>query len=106
MDKVLQGDAVEVLSEMRQNSVQTCVTSPPYFNLRDYGVEGQLGTEDSVEEYVENLVQVFRGVRCHPRALRRDGIRPGTGQVYASLRSPERRDRLESLRHGAPPIFE
>jgi site-specific DNA-methyltransferase (adenine-specific) len=63
MDKVFQGDAIDVLPELRPDSAQMCVTSPPYFNLRDYGVEGQIGTEDSVEEYVGNLVEVFRGAK-------------------------------------------
>jgi DNA modification methylase len=43
--------------------VQMCVTSPPYFGLRDYGVEGQLGIEPTVDKYVDNLVEVFRLVR-------------------------------------------
>lgn len=51
-------------------SVQTCVTSPPYFGLRDYGCAGQLGLESSVQEYVQNLVGVFRLVR---ECLRDDG---------------------------------
>nr|WP_241675204.1 site-specific DNA-methyltransferase [Acinetobacter guerrae] len=43
--------------------VQTCITSPPYFGLRDYGVDGQLGLESTVDEYVQNMVEVFRFVR-------------------------------------------
>ncbi|EQD75643.1 DNA cytosine methylase, partial [mine drainage metagenome] len=43
--------------------VQTCVTSPPYFGLRDYGVEGQIGLERNPAEYVERIVDVFRAVR-------------------------------------------
>ena len=54
---------------MNSESVYTCVTSPPYFNLRDYGASGQLGREDTPEEYVEKLVEVFREVRrvLHPK---------------------------------------
>ena len=50
-------------------SVQCVVTSPPYFGLRDYGVEGQIGLEATPEEYVAKLVEVFRGIRqvCAPR---------------------------------------
>lgn len=48
---------------VRPGSVQTCVTSPPYFGLRDYGVEGQLGLEQTPDEYVANMVEVFRCVR-------------------------------------------
>lgn len=51
-------------------SVNMCVTSPPYFRLRDYGVDGQIGLENSPEEYIGRLVEVFRGVR---RVLRDDG---------------------------------
>ena len=45
---ILQGDALELLRTLPPESVHTCVTSPPYYNLRDYGVEGQIGNEDSV----------------------------------------------------------
>ena len=65
---VLQGDALELLRTLPPESVHTCVTSPPYYNLRDYGVEGQIGNEGSVEEYLQALVAVFREVRrvLHP----------------------------------------
>lgn len=64
------GDALTLLREMPERSVQTCVTSPPYYGLRDYGVAGQLGLERTPEEYVAGLVEVFREVR---RVLRDDG---------------------------------
>jgi len=67
---IWQGDVREVLPQLPSESVQCVVTSPPYFGLRDYGVEGQIGLEATVEEYVETLVQVFREVR---RVLRPDG---------------------------------
>ena len=60
---ILQGDALELLRTLPPESVHTCVTSPPYYNLRDYGVEGQIGNEASVEEYLQALVTVFREVR-------------------------------------------
>lgn len=65
MNKILFGDCREIMYELIQNQVkvQTCVTSPPYFGLRDYGVNGQLGLENTVNEYVQNMVQVFRLVR-------------------------------------------
>jgi DNA modification methylase len=68
--EIKQGDAIEVLKAMPEQSVHCCVTSPPYFGLRDYGVEGQIGLERTPEEYVDKLVQVFREVR---RVLRDDG---------------------------------
>lgn len=60
----------ESMAEIPDGVVQTCVTSPPYFNLRDYEVEGQIGLEPTVDAYVERLVGVFREVR---RVLRDDG---------------------------------
>ena len=59
------GDCRELLRAMADGGarVQTCVTSPPYFGLRDYGVEGQIGLENSPAEYVERTVEVFRAVR-------------------------------------------
>lgn len=64
------GDALTVLKGLESESVQSCITSPPYFNLRDYQVENQLGLEASPELYVERLVLIFREVR---RVLRKDG---------------------------------
>ncbi|WP_181350503.1 site-specific DNA-methyltransferase [Thalassobacillus sp. CUG 92003] len=71
VNKILQGDSLTVLNTLSDKSIQTCVTSPPYFGLRDYGVEGQIGLESSVEDYVEKLVQVFREVK---RVLKDDGV--------------------------------
>ncbi len=68
--RVLTGDSRELLRDLPSESVQCCVTSPPYWGLRDYDHPAQIGAEESPEEYVQNLVEVFRGVR---RALRSDG---------------------------------
>jgi DNA modification methylase len=67
---ILVGDVLEKLATLKDESVHCVVTSPPYWGLRDYGVEGQLGLEATVEEYVEKMVAVFREVR---RVLRKDG---------------------------------
>jgi len=67
---VLTGDNRELLPSLEAKSVQCCVTSPPYWGLRDYDHPSQIGAEPSPEEYVENLVDVFRGVW---RVLRPDG---------------------------------
>ena len=64
------GDALAVLSELDAGSVDCIVTSPPYFGLRDYGVDGQLGAEASPAEYVENMRALFAEVR---RVLADDG---------------------------------
>jgi DNA modification methylase len=57
--RVLVGDAVSRLAELPDGSVRTCVTSPPYWGLRDYGNDGQLGLETTPQEFVENLCKVF-----------------------------------------------
>jgi DNA modification methylase len=68
--RLLCGDALEQLRLLPDESVQCCITSPPYWGLRDYGLAGQLGLERTPEEYVAKLVEVFREVR---RVLRGDG---------------------------------
>lgn len=64
------GDCIESLKKLPEQSVNTCVTSPPYYALRDYGVEGQIGLEPTPEEFIQRLLAVFREVR---RVLRDDG---------------------------------
>jgi DNA modification methylase len=61
--RILEGDCRDVLASLEPGSVQTCVTSPPYFGLRDYGTDGQIGLEPSPDEFVQALVGVFRAVR-------------------------------------------
>ena len=56
---VFLGDSREVLKTFPEDVVYTTVTSPPYYNLRDYGTENQIGLEDSLEEYIEQLCLVF-----------------------------------------------
>lgn len=63
------GDCKETLSHLPDQSVHTCVTSPPYFGLRDYGMDEQIGLEETPEAFVAELVSVFREVR---RVLRND----------------------------------
>ena len=80
--EIVCGDALEVLRGLPDESVHCCVTSPPYWSLRDYGVEGQLGLEETMEEYVEKIVEVFREVR---RVLRNDStLWLNLGDSYAS----------------------
>lgn len=68
--QILKGDCVEIMKSLAAGSVHTCVTSPPYWGLRDYGMAGQLGLEATPEEYVAKMVEVFREVK---RVLRDDG---------------------------------
>ncbi len=60
---VHQGDALSLLKEMQSGIVDCIVTSPPYYGLRDYGVDGQIGREQTPEEYIDRLVTVFREAR-------------------------------------------
>jgi DNA modification methylase len=71
LNEIICGDALTVLREMPDESVQCCVTSPPYFGLRDYGCAGQVGLEPTPEEYTERLTEIFREVR---RVLKPDGV--------------------------------
>ena len=68
--KILVGDCRETLKQLPAECVQTCITSPPYFGLRDYGHDGQIGLEQTSQEFVDELVSVFREVK---RVLRDDG---------------------------------
>ncbi len=68
---ILQGDCLDQLKTLPDESVDCCITSPPYYGLRDYGIDGQIGLEQTPEEYVARLVEVFREVR---RVLKDDGI--------------------------------
>jgi DNA modification methylase len=82
MDRIITGDALTMLRTLKDGFIQTCITSPPYFGLRDYGVEGQIGLEISPDEYVARLVEVFREVR---RVLREDGtLWLNLGDTYAN----------------------
>lgn len=90
---IITGDCRETLKTLPAESVQTCVTSPPYFGLRDYGNAAQIGLEETPEQYVAQLVEVFREVR---RVLRDDGtLWLNLGDSYAGPwgnqgRKPER----------------
>src|SRR5262245_29838194 len=80
--KTLIGDVREKLRELADESVHCCITSPPYYGLRNYGVAGQLGLEATWQEHVATMVGVFREVR---RVLRKDGtLWVNYGDVYAT----------------------
>ena len=81
--EILQGDCIESLKKLEDQSINTCITSPPYWGLRNYNDESkQLGMEDTPEEFVENLVNVFREVK---RVLRDDGtVWLNLGDSYSS----------------------
>ena len=69
-NKIICGDALETLKNFPNESINCCITSPPYYGLRDYHKKEQIGREKTVEEYLERLVAVFREVR---RILKKDG---------------------------------
>jgi DNA modification methylase len=98
---VLEGDCRDVLATLDAGSVQTCVTSPPYFGLRDYGHDGQIGLEPTPDEFVAAIVAVFREVR---RVLRDDGtVWLNLGDSYAAgtgTRSLGRNDAGRNLTGG------
>lgn len=80
--RVIQGDCLEKLRELPDETFQTCITSPPYWGLRDYGAEGQIGLEPTPEEYASRLADVFDEVR---RVLRPDGtLWLNIGDTYCS----------------------
>ena len=82
MIKILQGNCLEVLKDLPEQSVNTCITSPPYWGLRNYQEEEQLGLEDTPEEFVESLVKVFKEIN---RVLRDDGtVWLNLGDSYSS----------------------
>ena len=80
--KILQGDCLQTLKKGKENCIQCCVTSPPYYGLRDYGHDGQIGLEETPDAYVTKLVTVFREVR---RLLCDDGtLWLNLGDSYAA----------------------
>jgi DNA modification methylase len=82
--QVMVGDCRLLLKQLADQSVHTCVTSPPYFGLRDYGMDNQIGLEQTPDAFVAELVTVFKEVR---RVLRDDGtLWLNLGDSYASYR--------------------
>jgi DNA modification methylase len=82
LNHIYQGDVINRLKDLPDRSIQCVVTSPPYWGLRDYGVEGQLGLEETPELYVENMVEVFREIK---RVLKKDGtVWLNLGDSYSS----------------------
>lgn len=90
MNKIINSDALEALRTLPDSCCRTCITSPPYYGLRDYGADGQVGLEDTPELYIENLVKIFREVR---RALKDDGtLWVNIGDSYAASGKGRNRD--------------
>ncbi len=103
MNKLIIGDALESLKKLPSETVQVCVTSPPYWGLRDYGAEGQIGLEDTPEEYIAKLVKVFEEVR---RVLRKDGtlwLNLGDSYINGNGKTSLWRRNLEVLKSRGKP---
>jgi DNA modification methylase len=107
INRVHFGDCLETLRRMPDGIVNTCVTSPPYFGLRDYGHPGQIGLEETPEQFIAKLVEVFREVR---RVLRDDGTCwVNMGDSYATRWASARNEGRGGLadnereRSGKPP---
>jgi len=85
VSEIIHGNCLEVLKSLDENSIDCCVTSPPYWGLRDYGVDGQLGLESTPDEYVQKLVEIFREVM---RVLKDEGtLWLNLGDSYAGSNS-------------------
>ena len=101
---LLCGDAREALALLPEESIQTVVTSPPYWSLRDYEVADQIGRNDSLDSYIESIVSAFGEVR---RVLRTDGtVWLNVGDSYTSgnrkYRAPDRKNRARAMRVRPP----
>lgn len=96
--RLLMGDCIEQMRTLPDASVHTCITSPPYFGLRDYDHDGQIGLEETSDAYVARLVEVFREVR---RVLRDDGtLWLNLGDSYAANRSYQVASTKGGAKHG------
>lgn len=79
--QIITGNALEELQKLPEKCCSVCVTSPPYYRLRNYNIDGQIGLEETPEEYIEKLVEVFREVR---RVLKDNGtLWVNIGDSYA-----------------------
>ena len=109
---IINGNSLEVLKSLPDNSIDCCVTSPPYYALRDYGCDGQIGLEETPEKYIERLCEVFSEVR---RVLTPEGTlwlnigdsyngnKVGNIEVVKNKKVSESNDFHKKLRGGAKP---
>lgn len=94
-----EGDALRALERLPSESVQSVVTSPPYWGLRDYGISGQIGLEPTLPQFINNLVAVFKEVK---RVLRNDGsLWLNIGDGYTSgnrgWRAPDKKNPARAM---------
>lgn len=98
------GDALPILRGMEAEQFQACITSPPYWGLRDYGIPGQIGAEPILDDYISHLVEIFREVR---RTLKKDGtLWLNIGDSYTSggrtWRDNDRKNKARAMDYRAP----
>ncbi len=96
---VVTGDAAIILRDVPDSTFRTCVTSPPYWSLRDYGIEGQIGLETNLNDYIDHLVDIFSEVN---RVLTDDGtLWLNIGDSYTSggrtWRAPDRKNPIRAM---------
>ena len=85
LDIIYNNDCLEGLKSLTNESIDCCITSPPYYNLRDYGADGQLGQESTILEYLSNLLKVFDEIY---RVLKKEGACwVNIGDVYSDKKS-------------------
>lgn len=81
---IYHGDAYDILTKLPDECINTCITSPPYYGLRDYQVDGQIGLEQTLEDYIKKLIRIFNEVK---RVLRKDGtLWLNLGDTYYNYR--------------------
>lgn len=102
--EIIAGDSREVLKAIPTGTFQACITSPPYWGLRDYGIKGQIGAEPKLEDYLADLVDIFREVR---RTLRDDGtFWLNIGDSYTSggrtWRQTDKKNQARGMDYRAP----
>ena len=98
---MIQGDALDVLTTLPSGFFQTCVTSPPYWGTRDYGILNQVGAEPELNDYVNIITKVFAEVK---RVLRDDGtLWLNIGDVYTSgdrgWRAPDKKHSVRAMKY-------
>lgn len=81
LNQIIQGDCIKVVQSLPSDTIQTVITSPPYWGLRDYGMTEQIGLEETVQEYIQKIVSLFREIK---RVLKDDGtVWLNLGDAYA-----------------------
>ncbi len=103
-NNIIIGDCLQEIQKFQSSQFQCCITSPPYWGLRDYGIAGQIGAESNVEVYIQNLVEIFRGVK---RVLKDDGsLWINIGDAYTSggrtWRDADKKNPARAMSYRAP----